>query len=199
VCLFAPASDRSVLAMPTFLELPLPCLPQDQTHAINAAPLVCVTICRGFRHSDQIISPNTAGQIDSGFSPRSPAGAGADAAIRPSAAIALHSLTDAGFTDINAAVVKLKKDVPDVASFARGLVFGSPLIDQVRARKGVAPDQRPDTCTKSFCWGCWGFNSQGFTWPFVELTHHLFRWACDDTDNRLSSEITEYTPSFHLR
>jgi hypothetical protein len=24
-------------------------------------------------------------------------------------------------------------------------------------------------CIKSFCWG---FNSQGFTWPFVELTHH---------------------------
>ena len=21
----------------------------------------------------------------------------------------------------------------------------------------------------------WGFNSQGFTWPFVELTHHLRR------------------------
>jgi hypothetical protein len=136
--------------MPTFLELPLPCLPQDQTHAINAAPLVCVTICRGFRHSDQIISPNTAGQIDSGFSPRSPAGAGADAAIRPSAAIALHSLTDAGFTDINAAVVKLKKDVPDVASFARGLVFGSPLIDQVRARKGVAPDQIVDALVQKF-------------------------------------------------
>ena len=56
-------------------------------------------------------------------------------------------------------------------------------------------NRRRNTCIKSFCWG---FNSQGFTWPFVELTHHLFRWACEDTDNRLSSEITEYTPSFHL-
>src|SRR5271168_4741540 len=26
----------------------------------------------------------------------------------------------------------------------------------------------------------------------------LFRWAFEDTDNRLSSEITEYTPSLHL-
>jgi hypothetical protein len=26
----------------------------------------------------------------------------------------------------------------------------------------------------------------------------LFRWAFEDTDNRLSSEITEYTPSFRL-
>jgi hypothetical protein len=26
----------------------------------------------------------------------------------------------------------------------------------------------------------------------------LFRWAFEDTVNRLSSEITEYTPSFHL-
>jgi hypothetical protein len=54
---------------------------------------------------------------------------------------------------------------------------------------------RRNTCIESFCWG---FNSQGLTWPFVELTHHLFRWACEDTDNRLSSEITEYTRFFHL-
>ena len=62
--------------------------------------------------------------------------------------------------------------------------------------QGVVSTGRRNTCIKSFCWG---FNSQGFTWPFVELTHHLFRWACEDTDNRLSSKITEYTPSFHLR
>jgi uncharacterized protein Usg len=29
---------------------------------------------------------------------------------------------------------------------------------------------RRNTCAISFCWR---FNSQGFTWPFVELTHHL--------------------------
>ena len=60
------------------------------------------------------------------------------------------SLTDAGFTDINAAVVRLKKDVLDAASFARGLVFGSPLIDQVRARKGVEPDQIIDALVQRF-------------------------------------------------
>ena len=54
----------------------------------------------------------------------------------------------------------------------------------------VGSTGRRNTCIKSFCWG---FNSQGFTWPFVELTHHLFRWSCEDTDNRLSSEITEYS------
>jgi hypothetical protein len=33
----------------------------------------------------------------------------------------------------------------------------------------VVSTGRRNTCIKSFCWG---FNSQGFTWPFVELTHH---------------------------
>ncbi len=60
------------------------------------------------------------------------------------------SLTEAGFTDINAAVVKLKKDVPDAASFAQGLVYGSPLIDQIRARKNVEPDQIIDALVRNF-------------------------------------------------
>ena len=34
----------------------------------------------------------------------------------------------------------------------------------------VVSTGRRNTCIKSFCWG---FNSQGFTWPFVELTHHF--------------------------
>ena len=34
----------------------------------------------------------------------------------------------------------------------------------------VVSTGRRNTCNKSFCWG---FNSQGFTWPFVELTHHF--------------------------
>jgi len=43
-----------------------------------------------------------------------------------------------------------------------------------RERRGhimlVVSTGRRNTCIKSFCWG---FNSQGFTWPFVEPTHRF--------------------------
>jgi len=47
-----------------------------------------------------------------------------------------ESLTEAGFTDINIAVVKLEKEIPDAGAFARGIVYGNPLIEQIRARGG---------------------------------------------------------------
>jgi hypothetical protein len=52
-----------------------------------------------------------------------------------------ESLIGAGFTDINVAVVSLEKEIPDLALFARGLVYGNPLIDQIKARGGVDPDR----------------------------------------------------------
>src|SRR6516164_8255798 len=52
-----------------------------------------------------------------------------------------ESLIDAGFTDIRVAVVRLEKEIPDTARFARGLVHGNPLIDQIKARGGVDPDR----------------------------------------------------------
>ena len=52
-----------------------------------------------------------------------------------------ESLIDAGFTDIRVAVIRLEKEIPDSARFARGLVHGNPLIDQIRARSGVDPDR----------------------------------------------------------
>jgi SAM-dependent methyltransferase len=55
-----------------------------------------------------------------------------------------ESLIGAGFTDINVAVVRLEKEIPDLAIFARGLVYGNPLIDQIRARGGVDPDRIVD-------------------------------------------------------
>jgi len=51
-----------------------------------------------------------------------------------------ESLVEAGFADITVAVIRLEKTVPDVAAFARGQVYGSPIIDQVRARGGVEPE-----------------------------------------------------------
>jgi len=46
----------------------------------------------------------------------------------------------AGFSDINVAVVEFQKDIPDASVFARGLIYGNPMIDQVRARGGVEPE-----------------------------------------------------------
>lgn len=54
----------------------------------------------------------------------------------------------AGFTDISVSVVTLDKEVPDLAGFARGIVYGNPLIEQIRARGGVAPEQVLDTVLK---------------------------------------------------
>jgi SAM-dependent methyltransferase len=55
-----------------------------------------------------------------------------------------ESLVAAGFGDIGVAVVRLEKEIPDAAIFARGLVYGNPLIDQVRTRGGVEPERIVD-------------------------------------------------------
>jgi SAM-dependent methyltransferase len=60
-----------------------------------------------------------------------------------------ESLINAGFTDINIAVVRLEKQIPDVARFARGLVHGNPLIDQIKVRGGVDPDRIVDAIAEA--------------------------------------------------
>jgi len=52
-----------------------------------------------------------------------------------------ESLIAAGFIDIEVAVVRLQKEIPDAALFARGIVYGNPLIDQIRTRGGVEPER----------------------------------------------------------
>jgi ubiquinone/menaquinone biosynthesis C-methylase UbiE len=49
-------------------------------------------------------------------------------------------LITAGFSDIGITVVALQKAIPDAGVFARGLVYGNPLIDQIRSRGGVEPE-----------------------------------------------------------
>jgi SAM-dependent methyltransferase len=51
-----------------------------------------------------------------------------------------EALLGAGFGDIRIDVVRLEKDIPSAAAFARGIVYGNPLIEQVRARGGE-PDR----------------------------------------------------------
>ena len=51
-----------------------------------------------------------------------------------------ESLLAAGFVDFAVEVLSREKVVPEVLSFVRGLIYGNPLIDQVRARGGVDPE-----------------------------------------------------------
>jgi hypothetical protein len=48
---------------------------------------------------------------------------------------------DEGFSDLRIAVLSLNKLVPDVATYARALVLGNPLVDQIRARGSVDPER----------------------------------------------------------
>lgn len=50
-------------------------------------------------------------------------------------------LLESGFSDIEVAVLSMEREIPDVRAFARGLVYGNPLIDQIRARGTVAPEK----------------------------------------------------------
>src|SRR5262249_35071998 len=60
-----------------------------------------------------------------------------------------ETLIDAGFTDISVAVIRQEKEIPDAARFARGLVYGNPLIDQIKARGGVDPNRIVDALGSS--------------------------------------------------
>lgn len=51
-----------------------------------------------------------------------------------------EALIAAGFTGIVVSVLPRVHDLDDVTAFAEGLVFGSPLIDQIRARASIAPE-----------------------------------------------------------
>src|ERR1043166_7059449 len=59
-----------------------------------------------------------------------------------------EALLDANLRDIRLAVVRLEKKIPNVEMFARGLVYGNPLIDQIRERGGVDPDRVADALTE---------------------------------------------------
>lgn len=60
-----------------------------------------------------------------------------------------ESLIAAGFGEIEVAVVKLQKEIPSSENFARGIVYGNPLIDQIRARGGIEPERVFDAVVQS--------------------------------------------------
>jgi len=60
-----------------------------------------------------------------------------------------ESLIETGFTDINVAVIKLQKEIGDATGFAQALVYGNPLIDEIRARGGADPDRVVDAMLRA--------------------------------------------------
>jgi SAM-dependent methyltransferase len=59
-----------------------------------------------------------------------------------------EAVTAAGFSDFRAAVLHIDKAVPDMALFARGLIYGNPVVEQIRMRGGD-PGPILDTLTES--------------------------------------------------
>jgi SAM-dependent methyltransferase len=59
-------------------------------------------------------------------------------------------LIEAGFTGINAAVVSLDQEIPEVARFARAVVYGNPIVDQVRTRGAVEPELVVDALLQEY-------------------------------------------------
>lgn len=50
-------------------------------------------------------------------------------------------LKAAGWQDVTHETIRLNKKIGDPEAFARGLIFGNPIIDDVRARGGVDPEE----------------------------------------------------------
>jgi hypothetical protein len=59
------------------------------------------------------------------------------------------SLAEAGFGDLRVAVRNREKEVTDFESFAFGMVYGNPLIDMIRTRGGVDPNQVVDSLAQA--------------------------------------------------
>src|SRR6266404_2943225 len=61
-----------------------------------------------------------------------------------------ESLIDAGFANISATILKSQKGIADFAMLARGLVYGSPIIDQVQQRGGVDAERIVDALVRKY-------------------------------------------------
>lgn len=61
-----------------------------------------------------------------------------------------ESLIDAGFASISATILKSQKEIADFSMLARGLVYGSPIIDQVQQRGGVDAERIVEAIVRNF-------------------------------------------------
>ena len=60
------------------------------------------------------------------------------------------SLQGAGFTDVKTEVSRIEKPVVDYEGFAQGLVYGNPLVDEIRRRGDVDPEIVKTTMAENF-------------------------------------------------
>lgn len=60
-----------------------------------------------------------------------------------------EALIDSGFTEVRIEVLSRTKQIPDVAAFARGAIFGNPLAEQIRER-GIDPEKVHEALTQEF-------------------------------------------------
>ena len=51
------------------------------------------------------------------------------------------SLLAIGFDEVSASVVRFKKTIPKAVNFAKGLVFGNPVVEEIRGRGTADPDR----------------------------------------------------------
>ena len=61
-----------------------------------------------------------------------------------------ESLIDAGFASISATILRSQKKVADFAMLARGLVYGSPIIDQLQQRGGVDAERIVEAIVRNY-------------------------------------------------
>jgi ubiquinone/menaquinone biosynthesis C-methylase UbiE len=54
------------------------------------------------------------------------------------------ALEEASFKDLRIFVITREKQVTEISTFARAMVYGNPLIDMIRARGGIDPDRVVD-------------------------------------------------------
>jgi hypothetical protein len=60
-----------------------------------------------------------------------------------------EALIAAGFGEIEITILRIEKEISDVAAFARGLVLGNPAIDQIRERGSAGPERIVETLAQA--------------------------------------------------
>jgi ubiquinone/menaquinone biosynthesis C-methylase UbiE len=68
----------------------------------------------------------------------------------PDLKIVSDDLAAAGFSTIDCFELPIQKDIGDWVAFSRGIVFGNPLIDEIRNRGSVQPEDVADAITAAF-------------------------------------------------
>ena len=61
-----------------------------------------------------------------------------------------ESLIEAGFASISATILRSQKEIADFGMLARGLVYGSPIIDQVKQRGGADAERIVDAIVRNY-------------------------------------------------